>query len=97
MADFVQVSLAQIAPTYTDHSIASLSAGQAAGAAAVIAANPDRRNVKIVPPADCVVRIASGGVGGIPIFAGVANDIPLANALFVTGLPAGVALTLLEA
>jgi hypothetical protein len=97
MADFVQVSLAQIAPLYTDVSVASLSAGQAAGTTAVIAANPNRELVKIVPPADCVVRITSGGVGGIPIFADVANDIPLANALFITGLAAGDAVTILEA
>lgn len=86
-----------IAPSYTDRSVASLSSGQAAGTSSVIAANAIRRNVKIVPPADCTVRLAPGGAGGIPIFAGVANDIPLANALFVTGLAAGAALTILEA
>ena len=83
-------------------SIASLSANQAAGTAAVLAANDSRTAIKIVPPVDCLLRVVSGGsgVGGIPLFGGVSNDFsghdcPM-GALYVTGLSAGTALTIWE-
>lgn len=83
-------------------SIASLSSGQAAGTTAILAANPDRTAIKIVPPADCLLRVTSGGsgVGGIPLFGGVPNefsghDCPM-GALYITGLATGAALTIWE-
>lgn len=83
-------------------SIASMSAGQAAGTATILAANDDRTAIKIVPPSDCFLRVVSGGsgVGGIPLFGGVPNefsghDCPM-GALYITGLATGAALTIWE-
>ena len=83
-------------------SIPALSAGQADGTAPILAANDDRTAIKIVPPADCFLRVVSGGsgVGGIPLFGGVSNDFsghdcPM-GALYITGLSAGAALTIWE-
>ncbi len=83
-------------------SIPSLTANQAAGTAPILAANPNRTAIKIVPPADCLLRVVSGGsgVGGIPLFGGVPNDFsgqdcPM-GALYITGLATGAALTIWE-
>ncbi len=83
-------------------SIAALTAGQAAGTDPILAANANRSAIKIVPPADCLLRTVSGGsgVGGIPLFGGVPNEFsgqscPM-GALYITGLAAGAALTIWE-
>lgn len=89
-----------VASAFTDQSVASLSAGQAAGTTEILAANANRKAVKVGPPADCTLKIGTSGAG-IPLFGGVANefsggDCPT-NALYVTGLSAGVAVTVWEA
>ncbi|PHP21359.1 hypothetical protein CG471_01970 [Sphingobium sp. IP1] len=86
---------------YTDVSVASLSAGQAAGTTSVIAANAARKGIKIIPPSDCILKIVSGATGGVPLFGGVANDFsgpecPI-NALYLSGLLLGAAVTIWEA
>lgn len=88
--------------SYNDESV-TLSSGQAAGTTAVIAENMGRRAIKFIPPTDCRIQLASGGDAdtGVPIFADVeyswvGGECPI-NALFVTGLSEGDALTIWEA
>lgn len=85
---------------YTDVSITSLSAQQASGTAVVRAANPDRRALKIVPPADCTLTIASASTVGIPLYADVENTFEGAscptNDLFVRGLSVSAVLIVWE-
>jgi len=97
---FEELRMGAAGSAFTNQSVASLSAGQAAGTTEILAANANRKALKIVPPADCTLRIGATGAG-IPLFGGVANefsggDCPT-NALFVTGLTAGVAVTVWEA
>ena len=85
---------------YRDASIAALTPAQAAGTAAIVPANPARRALTVVPPADCTLAMASGATRGIPLIAGLPNGfagpgVPT-NALYLRGLAAGVALTILE-
>lgn len=98
---FEELRMGAAGSNFASQSIASLSAGQAAGTSAILAANANRTAIKIVPPADCTLAIASGASVGIPLFGGVANefsggDCPT-NALYVTGLTAGAAITIWEA
>lgn len=85
---------------YTDVSVASLSAGQAAGTSTIIAANANRKSLMVNPPADCFLAISSGATAGWPLFAGVPNIITgqecPTNALYVDGLTAATALTVWE-
>lgn len=97
---FEELRMGAAGSAFTDRSVGSLSAGQAAGTAEILAANPNRKALKIVPPADCTLKISNGGAG-IPMFGGVANefsggDCPT-NALYVTGLSVGVAVAVWEA
>lgn len=86
--------------TYTDVSVGSLSAGQAAGTATVIAANASRKALMINPPADCILTIASAATKGWPLFANVPNTITgqecPTNGLYVYGLSAAASLTMWE-
>jgi hypothetical protein len=86
---------------YVDISIASLTAAQANASSPVIAANSERRVLMINPPADCVLRISAGAGRGWPLYGNVPNSISgeecPTNALYVTGLATGVALTIWEA
>jgi hypothetical protein len=85
---------------YTDASIASLSAGQAAHTATVLAANANRKALMINPPADCILTIATAATAGWPLFANVPNTIVgqecPTNALYLVGLSAGAAVTIWE-
>lgn len=98
----VSAPLPSMAPgsAFVDVSIASLSAGQVAGTASIIGANPARKSLMINPPADCVLTLSSGAVRGLPLFGGVANSITgqecPTNALYVSGLSTGAALTIWE-
>lgn len=101
-ADSMSVVPALNAP-FTDVSVASLSAGQAAGTTAVITANAARRAIAITPAADGRLYIASSAGAGFywPLYAGVTRmlsgaDCPT-NALFVTGQTAAAALPMAEA
>lgn len=91
-----------VAPTYTVQNITSLSAGQAAGTAPILAANTNRRGLIIVPPADCRLKITNDGstATGYPLYANAPNEIYLpgvpANALYIVGLSAGVTITIWE-
>lgn len=81
---------------YADRSVSSYAA-----ATPVVAENSSRRILKIVPPADCLLTLTSGAAFGEPLYGGVANtfegnECP-ANALYITGLTAGVAITIWEA
>jgi hypothetical protein len=87
---------------FVDVSVASLSAGQAAGTASVIAANANRRVFAITPTNDGRLYIATAAGNGFywPLYAGVTRvlsgvDCPT-NALFVTGQTAGTALPMAE-
>lgn len=87
---------------FADRSIASLSVTQAAGTAAALAANPQRRVLAITPASDGRLYIASAAGNGFywPLYAGVTRvlsgaDCPT-NALFVTGQTAGTALPMAE-
>lgn len=86
--------------SFTDTSITSLSAGQAAGTSAVLAANSARASLKIVPPADCYLAVASGKTAGVPLYGGVENTFEgngcPANALYLVGLPAGASVMIWE-
>lgn len=86
---------------YADVSIASLSAGQAAGTATVLAANANRKSLMINPPADCFLAIGSGATGGYPLFADVPNQITgqdcPTNALYIGGLSAAASVVIWEA
>jgi len=85
---------------YVSVSIASLSAGQAAGTTAILPAKA-RRALKIVPPVDCTLTLAADQTAGIPLYGGVSNELTggdcPTNQLFVRGLSAGATLTLWEA
>lgn len=85
---------------FADQSVTSLSAAQAAGTDPVLPVNVNRKALKIVPPSDCTLKIGTSGAG-IPLFGGVPNefsggDCPT-NALYITGLSTGVAVTIWEA
>lgn len=88
---------------FADVSVASLSAGQAAGTTTVLAANASRKALMVNPPADCTLLIASaaGSTQGYPLFGNVPNTITgqecPTNALYVYGLSAANALTIWEA
>ncbi|GGE75196.1 hypothetical protein [Sphingomonas prati] len=85
--------------TYADISV-TLSASQSTGAASVLPASTTRKVLMINPPTDCTLRISSGAGGGWPLFGGVPNTIAAgevpANALYITGLSAGAAVTVWE-
>jgi len=84
---------------FADVSVAALTAAQAAGTDPVLAANPYRAALKIVPPKNCTLAYASAARGE-PLFAGVTNSFVggdcAANALYVRGLAAGDVLVILE-
>lgn len=92
------IEASQAPVTLTDDSIASLSAGQAAGTSVILAANTSRRALVIDPPADCLLTFTSGGTTGYRLFANVPNGVtPVpTNALYISGLAAGQAVTILE-
>ncbi|MEO6217773.1 MAG: hypothetical protein ABIO86_17225 [Sphingomonas sp.] len=83
-----------------DVSIASLSAAQAAGTAAIRPANPMRDVIMINPPIDCTLTLAPGVTTGMPLFGGVPNSFEgqlcPSNALYIVGLGAGVAVSIWE-
>lgn len=85
---------------FVDQSITSLSSGQAAGTSSVLAIKTDRKSLKIVPAADCTLKLGTSGLG-IPLFAGVANEFSggncPTNALYITGLTVGASVTIWEA
>jgi hypothetical protein len=85
---------------FAEVSINSLSANQAAGTQAIVAANAGRKTLMLNPPADCVLTITSGATKGRPLFGNVPNAIAgpecPTNALFVSGLSAGQTLTIWE-
>lgn len=95
-----ELGLRPLGSGFTDASITSLSAGQAAGTTAILPANPSRTALKLVPPADCTLTIGSALTTGIPLYGGVSNDLTggdcPTNQLFVRGLSAGAALTMWE-
>jgi hypothetical protein len=83
--------------TYTDTSIASLSANQAAGTTAILAASATRKALVINPPANCGLALSSGGPVIWPLFANVPNsfigqECPTAALYLTTGLSAAQAL-----
>lgn len=87
---------------WVDVTIASLSSGQAAGVAAVLSGNADRKGLMINPPVDCLLKIATADdAGGWPLYGGVPNSIVgqscPTNALYLTGLSAGQAVAIWEA
>jgi hypothetical protein len=86
---------------FTDRSISSLSANQAAGTEAVLPGNADRIALKIVPPADCRLGITSGAATGTPLYGGVENTFDglgcPTNALYIGGLTTGAAVLIWEA
>lgn len=94
-------AISQIGSAFVDRSIVALTAQQAAGTDPVLAANPARRALQIVPPAACMLRLASGAAGGVPLRGDQPNQLAgpscPTNALYVTGLAAGALLTILEA
>lgn len=97
---FEELRMGAAGTSFTDSSIASLSSLQAAGTSSVLPTNVNRKSLKIVPPADCVLTLTAGSSAGIPLFAGVPNtlaggDCPT-NALYVTGLVAGNTLVIWE-
>lgn len=83
--------------TYTDVTVSSLSANQAAGTAVILAADSSRKALVINPPADCGLSLTASGPVIWPLFGGVPNsfsgqDCPK-NALYLTaGLTAAQAL-----
>lgn len=86
-------SLVTVTPgvSYTDITVGSLSAGQAAGTSSVVAADATRKLFAITPASDGRIYVASSAGAGfyIPIYAGVTRilsgpDCPT-NAIFVTG------------
>lgn len=85
---------------YTDKSVASLSAGQAAGTLAVLAANPNRRALMINPSADCQLTIGAGATRGWKLFGNLPNTITgqecPADDIFIIGLTAGATVTIWE-
>lgn len=95
----------QVATSFSsDKSIAALSTAQATGTNPVVTVTDGmvRKSLKIIPPTDCLLRLVSAGsgVGGVPLFGGIANefsgpDCP-AGPLYITGLPTGAALTIWE-
>lgn len=96
------LNVRQSATAMVDVSVASLSAGQAAGTASVIAANSARHLIAITPTNDGRLYISSAAGNGFywPLYAGVTRvlsgaDCPT-NALFVTGQTAGTALPMAE-
>lgn len=100
-AELLDVLRARPGLAYADHSVSSLSAGQAAGTTTVLAANSARKALMINPPADCFLAIAGGATAGWPLFANVPNLISgqecPSNALFVVGLSTAAILTIWEA
>lgn len=76
----------------------TLSAEQAAATAPLLARNDLRRVLVVVPPADAFLRI--GSTDSYPLYAGVPNEFEGArcptNALYVTELSEGDALTIWE-
>ena len=99
MADFVQVSLAQLGSAFTDISVGSLSAGQAAGTASVAPADATRSAIFINPNADGRVYFTGDAAADGPyysLYAGVpflrtGAECPQ-GALFVTGQTAATKL-----
>lgn len=94
----------QRALPYNDMSVASLSAGQAAGTASVLSANSSRRALMIIPNADgSLYFTGSATVDGpyYPVYAGVGfsligGECPT-GAIFITGQTAGSKLRIGEA
>jgi hypothetical protein len=86
--------------SFGDASVASLTAGQAAGTSIVLAANTARSALKIVPPADCYLAVAPGKTAGIPLYGGVQNTFEgngcPTNALYLIGLSPGGAVMIWE-
>lgn len=84
-----------------DVSIASISSTQASATDPVLASNVDRRVLMINPLADCTLRITAGAGRGWPLYGGVPNSISgeecPTNALYISGLATGAALTIWEA
>lgn len=95
-----ELGLRPLGSGFTDASIPSLSAGQAAGTTAILAANTSRTALKIVPPADCTLTISAASTVGIPLYGGVENTFEggscPTNDLFVRGLSVSAALTIWE-
>lgn len=85
---------------YVDKSIASLSAGQAAGTTAILPEVGMRTSLVIQPPADCYLSITSGLTTGYKLFGGVPNMIAQGacprNQLFISGLSAAVRVEIWE-
>jgi hypothetical protein len=94
----------QLALPYTDMSVPSLSAAQAAGTALVLAANPARRALTIMPNADGrLYHTGSANADGPywSLYAGVARTLTgpecPASDIYVTGQPVGSKLRIGEA
>lgn len=89
----------QTAADYADRSLA-LSADQAAGHVPVLAANPLRKSLMIVPPAACTLLIGPDGQTGYPLLGLTPNALvtPLcpANAIYLRDLAAGANVTIWE-
>lgn len=86
--------------TFADHSIVSLTNNQAAGTDPILAANPARRALVIVPQVACTLTIAPGATTGWPLLgrtdrSWTGMETPK-GVLYVSGLPAGQPLTIFE-
>lgn len=93
---------AQSGLPYADASISSLSAGQAAGTAVILAADTARKALVINPPANCGLTLSSGGPVIWPLFANAPNsftgqDCPTGALYLTAGLATAQALPMAEA
>jgi hypothetical protein len=101
--DALQAAMAAtvVSISYTDKTIVSLSADQAAGIASIIVANPARKAFAITPTNDGRLYVSSNLNGFFyPLYAGVTrsfsgSDCPQ-NALYVTGQTAATPLPIVE-
>lgn len=95
-----ELGLRPLGSAFADQSITSLSSGQAAGTSTVLAANTDRTALKIVPPIDCFLAVASGQTTGIPLYGEIENTFEgngcPTNALYIVGLTAAAAVLIWE-
>lgn len=91
----VTVTLAGL--PYTDATISSLTANQAAGTDPILVANTARKALVINPPAGCGLSLSAGGPVIWPLFANVPNsfsgsDCPTGALYLTTGLAAAQSL-----
>ena len=99
LADIL-LALVPVGLQYSDVSI-TLTTQQAAGTAAILAANPARKALVIVPPNVATLTLAGNLTSGLPLQGLTLNTFPPSicptNQLFVRGLAAGDVVTILQA